>query len=247
MKKILLIVFALILFIVPKNASAYGYGIVKTEDGSRPYPGDKYHNIITNNDIYIAEDTNKVYLTFDNGYENGYTKDMIDTLYEADVVGVFFITGHYLKENEELVKYMLEKNQLVANHSYSHKDFTTLSNDEIIADIQKLETLYKETTGEEFTPFFRPPAGTFTEESLKNINDLGYTNLFWSLAYKDWERDKSLGADYAISSIIPRLHNGAIILLHTVSEDNCLALGSIIKEIKELGYIIDNPLNLLNT
>lgn len=248
MKKILFIFFVLTIFFIPKYAFAHGYGIVKTEDGSRPYPGDKYHNIITNNnDIYIAEDTNKVYLTFDNGYENGYTKDIIDTLYDADVVGVFFITGHYLKDNEDLVKYMLEKNQLVAHHSYSHKDFTTLSKEEVKADIEKLEVLYKEVTEENFTPFFRPPAGTFTEESLQNITDLGYTNLFWSLAYKDWEKDVSKGADYAISSIIPRLHNGAIILLHTVSKDNCLALGSIITQIKELGYIIDNPINLINT
>lgn len=236
------------LLFAPKGINAYGYGIPKEQDNQRPYPGEKYHNIITNNnDIYIGEDTNKIYLTFDNGYENGYTKDMIDTLYDNDVVGVFFITGHYLKENVDLVKYMLEKNQLVANHSYSHKDFATLTQEEIKLDIEKLEKMYFELVEEEFTPFFRPPAGTFTESSLNYVSELGYKNLFWSLAYKDWERDQSLGADYAITSIIPRLHNGAIILLHTVSKDNCLGLDSIIKEIKSLGYEIDNPINLLVT
>ncbi len=245
MKKYIFL-FCLFILFIPNTVYGYGYGIVKTTNKERPYPGDNYHNIITeNNGIYIAEDTNKVYLTFDNGYENGYTKEMIDILYENSVVGVFFITGHYLKDNEDLVKYMIEKDQLVANHSYSHKDFTTLSKEEITSDINKLEKLYEETTGESFTNFFRPPAGTFTKESLNYVSDLGYTNLFWSIAYKDWERNQSLGADYAISSIIPRLHNGAIILLHTVSKDNCLALDSLIKKIKEEGYIIDNPQNLL--
>lgn len=245
MKKILFLAILLATFI-PISINAHGYGIPKTTDNQRPYPGKEYHETITNNNgLYIAEDTNKVYLTFDNGYENGYTKDMIDTLYNNDVVGVFFITGHYLKENSDLVKYMLEKNQLVANHSYSHKDFTTLSEEQINSDIKKLEDLYKEVTNEEFTMFFRPPEGTFTSNSLQATTNLGYKNLFWSIAYKDWERNKSHGVDYTINSIIPRLHNGAIILLHTVSEDNCLALDTLIKQIKELNYEIDNPINLL--
>ncbi|MFI3329870.1 MAG: polysaccharide deacetylase family protein [bacterium] len=246
MKKIILIVIVVI-SLTPITVFGYGYGIPKESTNIRPYPGDEYHNTITNNNgIYLAEDTNKVYLTFDNGYENGYTKDMIDILYNNDVVGVFFITGHYLKENSELVKYMLEKNQLVANHSYSHKDFQKLSKEEIQSDIKKLEDLYKEVTDEEFTMFFRPPEGTFNNDSLKIVDDLGYTNLFWSIAYKDWERDVTRGVDYTINSIIPRLHNGAIILLHTVSKDNCLALDTLIKQIKLNDYIIDNPINLIN-
>ncbi len=244
MKKIIIILF--LLLCIPTTVGAYGYGIPKESNNKRPYPGKEYHDIITNNNgIYLAEDTNKVYLTFDNGYENGYTKDMIDILYDNGVVGVFFVTGHYVKENSDLVLYMLEKNQLVANHSYSHKDFSKLSNEDIVNDINKLETLYKELTNQEFTKFFRPPAGTFNDNSLKVVSDLGYTNLFWSIAYKDWERNQTLGADYTINSIIPRLHNGAIILLHTVSKDNCLALDSLIKMIKEKEYIIDNPINLL--
>lgn len=246
MKKIIF-AFVLLICFVPKVVGAYGYGIPKETNNNRPYPGDEYHNIITNNDdIYIAEDDNKIYLTFDCGYENGYTKDMIDVLYDNNVVGVFFITGHYLKENSDLVKYMLEKNQLVANHSYSHKDTTTLTKEEIKADIEKLEQLYFEITGEEFTPFFRPPAGTFTKESLEYVKDLGYTNLFWSLAYKDWERNQTLGEQYALDSVIPRLHNGAIILLHTVSKDNSDALDSMIREINSKGFIIENPLILLH-
>lgn len=245
MKKIFTIIIVCIA-LIPINVFAYGYGVPKETSNIRPYPGQKYHDIITqNNGIYLAEDSNKVYLTFDNGYENGYTKDMIDILYDNDVVGVFFITGHYLKENEDIVKYMLEKNQLVANHSYSHKNFEKLNKDEIENDINKLETLYKEVTNEEFTKFFRPPEGTFTDFSLKTVDNLGYTNLFWSIAYKDWERDVTRGIDYTINSIIPRLHNGAIILLHTVSEDNCLALDTLIKEIKNNNFIIDNPINLL--
>ncbi len=245
MKKIILLL-VLLITLNTINIQAYGYGIVKTQNNERPYPGDDYHNIITNNNgLYLAEDTNKVYLTFDNGYENGYTKEMIDILFNNDVVGVFFITGHYLKENEDLVKYMLEKNQLVAHHSYSHKDFSTLTKEEIEADIKKLEDLYLEVTNQEFTKFFRPPAGTFNDFSLKTVDDLGYTNLFWSIAYKDWERDVTKGKDYTINSIIPRLHNGAIILLHTVSQDNCLALDSLIRQIKELDFIIDNPINLI--
>lgn len=244
MKKIIII--AVLLMFTNIKVFGYGYGIVSEKDNKRPYPGNEYHNIITeNNGVYIGEDESKIYLTFDNGYENGYTKDIIDTLVENDITAVFFITGHYLNVNTDLVEYMIENNQLVSNHSYSHKDFSSLSKEEMIEDITKMEQLYEEKIGEEFTPFFRPPEGTFNEISLKTTEELGYTNLFWSLAYKDWERDVTRGVDYTINSIIPKLHNGAIILLHTVSQDNANALSELISKIKESGYEIANPIELL--
>lgn len=189
------------------------------------------------NGYYIGDRKKKViYLTFDNGYENGYTKDILRVLKKEKVPAAFFITGHYLKEEPELVKQMLKEGHIVGSHSYKHPDYPTLSDAAIKEDLEQLEQAFTALTGKEKLTYLRAPRGVFSERTLAITNEAGYTNVFWSLAYKDWETHVQRGPDYAYDKIMKQIHPGAVLLLHSVSKDNAEALQSVIQSLKKQGY-----------
>ncbi len=191
-------------------------------------------------------DTEKsvIYLTFDEGYENGYTPQILDTLADNNAKAVFFITGPYLKEHQEIVRRMKEEGHLVGNHTIHHPSLPELGNSQLEEEVLGLDRAYQEKFGQHMQ-FLRPPKGEYSERSLSLTNKLGYSNLFWSFAYDDWYRDKSRGAQYAYDIVMRNLHNGAVLLLHAVSKDNAQALDSIIKGAQEKGYSIGDPRDLL--
>ncbi len=182
-------------------------------------------------------DTNKktIYLTFDNGYEKGYTGKILDVLKEKHVPAAFFITGHYIESSPELVKRMVQEGHIVGNHSWGHPDLSNISDEKYKKELDQLKAAYTKLTGRHDMVYLRPPRGTFSERSLKLGQSLGYTSVFWSFAYVDWT-DSQKGADYAYKSIMRRVHPGAILLLHTVSKDNADALGRVIEDLRKEGY-----------
>lgn len=228
-----------------KNVEAYGFGVKKNSENKQPDVGFYKEIIEKNNGLYVGNNDSKiVYLTFDCGYENGYTQQILDTLKEKEVNATFFITGHYLKSATNLVLQMINDGHVIANHSDKHKDITKISEEEIKKDITVLEKDYQDITGKEITKFFRPPAGNFDNRSLDVVNKLGYKTLFWSISYKDWNHKS--GVDYAVNEVCSNIHNGAIILLHAVSEDNAKALSIIIDKLEANGYVFESTKNLLN-
>ena len=241
MKKILLVlllIFPTILFTNTVEAKNFGYGIKKEENHQIPYPGKEIATLIEKFGGFYIGDTNSkdIYLTFDAGYENGNTPSILDTLSKTDVKAAFFLTGHYLDKNADLVLRMANEGHVVGNHTWHHPNICKLNKEGLKEEIGLMERKYREITGEEMPKFFRPPEGTFNEQSLKWIQELGYKTVFWSLAYVDWKHEQKKGRDYAYNSIMNYVHNGAIILLHTVSEDNKLALEDIILDLKSQGY-----------
>jgi len=191
-------------------------------------------------------DTEKsvIYLTFDEGYENGYTPVILDTLAKHNVKAVFFITGPYLKEHQDLVRRMVEEGHIVGNHTVHHPSLPTLDDRQVEEEILGLERAFREKFGKGME-FLRPPKGEYSERTLRLANDLGYCTLFWSFAYDDWYRDKVRGPQYAYDIVMRNLHNGAVLLLHAVSKDNAYALDSIIKGAAERGYSFGDPRDLL--
>ncbi|MCL7749343.1 delta-lactam-biosynthetic de-N-acetylase [Halalkalibacter alkaliphilus] len=189
------------------------------------------------NGFFIGDTSKKeLYLTFDNGYENGYTEKVLDVLKEKEVPAAFFVTGHYLNDAPDLIKRMVDEGHIVGNHSWHHPSLPEVGDGRLMNELNKVKERFTELTGEKEMHFLRPPRGQFSERSLVLSEKLGYTNVFWSMAYKDWEVDKQKGGDYAYNQIMKRIHPGAIMLIHSVSSDNAEALPRVIDDAKKQGY-----------
>ncbi|GAA0363144.1 delta-lactam-biosynthetic de-N-acetylase [Bacillus horti] len=214
------------------------WGLKRSTNQKPPSAGAEYEQILEKYDSFFLGDTSKkvVYLTFDNGYENGYTHAILDTLKEKQVPAIFFITGHYIKDQPDLVKRMIKEGHLVGNHSWHHPDFTEVSDQKLKNELESLKQEFYALTGSKNMNYLRPPRGIFSERTLALSRDLGYTNVFWSLAYIDWKTDQQRGRQFAYDQIMKQIHPGAILLLHSVSKDNAEALGQVIDDLHKQGY-----------
>jgi peptidoglycan-N-acetylmuramic acid deacetylase len=190
---------------------------------------------------YIGDTSKKViYLTFDAGYENGCTAQILDVLKKHQVPAAFFLVGNYMEQNGDLVRRMVAEGHTVGNHTMHHYDMSKISDKATFTkELSDLEVLFKEITGKDMPKYYRPPQGIYSEENLKMAKELGYQTVFWSLAYKDWENDNQPTADYAMGKLIPRTHNGAVILLHSTSKTNAEVLDALLTQWKKEGYRFD--------
>jgi peptidoglycan-N-acetylmuramic acid deacetylase len=177
----------------------------------------------------------KVYLTFDTGASLGDVERMIRILADNDVKATYFITGSNMKKQPEFIKLLVDNGHLVANHSMTHRDFTTLTPQEVEQELADTEAYFEQATGQKGPMYFRFPYGKYSAALLTQISALGYTSVFWSTAMKDWVPRENGAAD-VIQDIMGNLHDGNIILLHQASEDNLNALDDVIKQIKAEGY-----------
>ncbi len=217
---------------------SHSYGVAKNE-----IP----HDISINNQKYFDEknfdavcldnlsNEKVVYLTFDCGYENGYTEKILDVLKEKNIPAAFFCTLPQVQSNPEIIARMIKEGHIVGNHSVNHPDFSLLSAEEIISEIQGFDDYLREIFGYS-SLYFRYPQGKYSEKSTFVVNNLGYKCVFWSLAYADWDVENPKGVQYAYDTVMSRIHPGAVILLHAVSPDNAGALGDIIDAATEKGY-----------
>ena len=190
---------------------------------------------------YIGDTTRKVlYLTFDAGYENGCTEKILDILKKHDAKAAFFLVGNYIEKNADLVRRMVEEGHIVGNHTMHHPDMSKISEKEaFFKELQDLETLFLDTTGKEMPKFYRPPQGIYSEANLKMAKELGYKTVFWSLAYVDWNNDSQPTREQALSKLLPRTHDGAVVLLHSTSRTNAEILDELLTKWKEMGYTFE--------
>ena len=185
---------------------------------------------------YMGEGSeNCLYLTFDEGYENGYTGQILDVLKEKQVPAAFFVTGPYLRTETELVERMVNEGHIVGNHSVNHPSLPDLSEEEIERELYDLDLMFYERYGKHMK-YLRPPRGEYSTRVLDITNKMGYVSVFWSAAYVDWKTDQQQGKAHALDSMLPQLHNGAVILLHAVSADNAAAMGDLIDSARAAGY-----------
>ena len=180
-------------------------------------------------------DERVLYLTFDCGYENGYTAKILDTLRDKGVHAAFFCTLPQMRENRGLIARMINEGHIVGNHSVTHPNFANLSREKMLEEVRGFDDYLRENFGYS-AAYFRFPQGKYSEASLDLLNSLGYQCVFWSLAYADWDLNDQKGADYAKDTVLARLHPGAVILLHAVSPDNAAALPAIIDAAHAEGY-----------
>ena len=184
-----------------------------------------------------ASEEKVVYLTFDAGYENGNVEKILNVMKEEKVVGAFFVLGHLIQNNPDLICRMTEEGHLVCNHTVHHKDMSKIDDSEAFArELQELEAMYQALTGKEMAKYYRPPEGTFDERSLRFAFGLGYKTVFWSLAYADWDNQKQPDPQKAKALLLQYMHNGAVILLHPTSATNAAILKDLIVTLKSQGY-----------
>lgn len=185
--------------------------------------------------LFIAPKNDKIYLTFDEGYENGYTAKILDVLKEKKCSVVFFITMDYAKSNPELVKRMIDEGHVIGNHTVNHPSMPTVTIEKAKKEIMDLHEYILENYNYTMT-LFRPPMGEYSERTLALTKNLGYKSMFWSFAYKDWETDKQPDTKTAFEKITKSAHGGAIYLLHAVSSTNTSILGDVIEDLRSKGF-----------
>lgn len=217
---------------------AYGMG-VDTDSMNRPLGAiqaqEEYGDL---GGLFIGDSSRQqLWLTFDEGYENGCTADILDTLKEKNVRAVFFVTYDYCKRNPELVKRMIAESHTIGNHTWSHPSLPECSVDELYSELSLLHEYVRDEFGYEMY-VMRPPMGEFSKRVLACAKELGYTTVLWSFAYPDWDVNNQPDQEQAFQKITSKTHNGAVYLLHAVSETNSAILGRVIDYWRGSGYVI---------
>ncbi len=213
----------------------WGQG-VQLDDQNRPISALQFQEKYGKYDAYfIGDDQKVIYLTFDEGYENGYTATILDTLREKNVPAVFFVTMDYVEKEPDLVQRMIDEGHAVGNHSDKHVSYPTVSTERCEQETMNLHNYINEKFNYQMT-LFRPPMGEFSERVLAQTQQLGYKTMLWSYAYKDWDPDNQMEPAKALEKLNGALHNGAIYLLHAVGKTNSDILGYFIDYARSQGY-----------
>ena len=214
------------------------WGLSFRQEGAPPV-GNESPGKLREYDAWYLGDTGKmeICLTFDAGYENGCTAEILDILKKHDVKAAFFLVGNYLERNADLVRRMADEGHTVGNHTMHHPDMSAISDPAAFrSEIEALEDKYREITGRELPKYYRPPQGTYSEENLKQAQALGYKTVFWSLAYVDWNNNSQPDPAASIEKLCARIHPGAVVLLHSTSRTNARILDELLTRWKEMGY-----------
>ena len=219
-------------------AQGTSWGLRFHADGEPPTGSSTRQALAAYGAAFLGDETQKrIYLTFDAGYENGHTEAILDTLRAHEVPAAFFLVGNYLETQPELVRRMLREGHTVGNHTYHHYDMDRISDPAAFAaELGELEALYAEVTGEPMKKYYRPPRGVYSEENLRQAQALGYKTVFWSLAYVDWQNNAQPTAEQAFAKLLPRIHPGAVVLLHSTSATNAAILDELLTRWQDEGY-----------
>ena len=219
-------------------AAAGNWGLSFPTEGAPPVGNASVEELAKYDAYYLGDTSQKViYLTFDCGYENGYTNQILDALKKHHAPAAFFVVGHMIESAPEIVQRMANEGHVVGNHTFHHPDMSSISQqDAFREELDSLAALYQQTTGKPLSHFYRPPQGKYSEENLKQAKALGYKTVFWSLAYVDWNTDDQPSAEQAYAKLLPRIHDGAIVLLHSTSRTNAEILDELLTKWEGMGY-----------
>lgn len=218
--------------------SAENWGLGFGSEGTQPSGTASSDKLKEYNAYYVGDaGEKKIYLTFDCGYENGNTSQILDALKKHDAPAAFFVVGHFLESAPEMVKRMVEEGHTVGNHTYHHYDMSKISDPAVFRkEMDDVRTLFQEITGTEMEMYYRPPQGKYSKTNLQMAKDLGYSTFFWSLAYVDWNVDAQPSHEEAFSKLTGRIHPGAVVLLHNTSKTNGEILDELLTKWEEMGY-----------
>ncbi len=246
MKRFLSLFFAVysILILTPTSLAAehsYAWCVKRGRNGSTPIIEETAKRLLNEYNAYyvdpsVNEKDKVLYLTFDVGYENESLVKVLDVLKKEKISAAFFVLSHVVKNDSDFLSRLQTEGHLICNHTSKHPDLTKKGEDKIKEEIKMLEEQYQNVSEKKIAPFFRPPEGKYNEKVLATAQNLGYTTVFWSLAYADWNDEVAPNDEKAMKILKENTHNGAIILLHPTSEINARILGEMIAHWKKEGY-----------
>ena len=218
--------------------STDNWGLSFPTEGQSPVGNATVEELAQYNAYYLGDASQKViYLTFDCGYENGYTASILDTLKKHNAPAAFFVVGNMIESAPDLIRRMVAEGHSVGNHTYHHPDMSSISDQAAFQkELESLEALFQETTGQTMSKYYRPPQGKYNVENLRQAKALGYKTILWSLAYVDWYVDDQPTPEQAYSKLLPRIHDGAIVLLHSTSRTNAEILDELLTKWEEMGF-----------
>jgi len=215
----------------------YGQGTA-TDEKNRPVDAVQFNSRYGDLDAFaLSEDEKRIIITFDQGYENGYTAKILDTLKEKDVQAIFFLTGPYAKTESALVQRMIDEGHVLGNHGMTHASLPTLSDENAKEEIMSLHNYVMNNYGYQMQ-YFRCPCGEYSEKALETAQQCGYKTLFWSSAYVDWKTDQQPFPQEGLRKLTEAAHGGEILLLHSVSSTNAEILGELIDSFRAMGYTV---------
>lgn len=219
--------------------TCHGYGQgTAVDDKNRPCGAVSFTEQYGSMDAYaLTPDENRIIITFDQGYENGYTAKILDTLKEKNVRAIFFLTGDYARKEPELIKRMINEGHILGNHSMNHPSMPSLSQDGAREEIMSLHNYVLNNYGYEMQ-YFRPPCGEYSEQTLDITQRCGYRTILWSYAYVDWKQDSQPDPAASLEKLISSAHGGEILLLHSVSATNAEILGGLIDNLRSKGFTV---------
>lgn len=219
------------------DSSKKGYGQGTAVDSNNcPTGALEFNSLYSNEGSYaLTNDKSRIIITFDQGYENGYTSKILDTLKEKNVSAIFFLTGDYAKKEKELVNRMIKEGHVLGNHTMNHPSLPDLSPDKLKEEIMSLHEYVLKEYGYEMQ-YFRYPCGEYSESTIQALKSMGYKTLFWSFAYVDWKTDSQPDPSFGLKKLTESAHGGEILLLHSVSSTNAQILGDVIDNLREQGY-----------
>lgn len=226
----------------PKSIAAASWGLSFRVEGETPVGNADEAYLRQFNAFFTGKAENSagqkvLYLTFDAGYENGNTAAILDALKKHSAPAAFFVVGNFAQSEPELIRRMAEEGHVIGNHTDTHPDMAQIASlEQFTGELTRLEEKVQAVTGKPMEKFYRPPRGVYSEENLRMAHDLGYTTLFWSLAYVDWYVDDQPTPEEAYGKLLPRVHPGAIVLLHTTSSTNAAILDDLLTRWEEMGY-----------
>lgn len=215
----------------------YGQGTA-TDEKNRPVDAVQFNSRYGDLDAFaLSEDEKRIIITFDQGYENGYTAKILDTLKEKNVQAIFFLTGPYAKTESSLVQRMIDEGHVLGNHGMTHASLPTLSDENAKEEIMSLHNYVMNNYGYQMQ-YFRCPCGEYSEKALETAQQCGYKTLFWSSAYVDWKTDQQPSPQEGLKKLTEAAHGGEILLLHSVSSTNAEILGELIDSFRAMGYTV---------
>lgn len=224
------------------------WGLSFPSTGERPV-GNASITELQKYNAYYAQDTDKkiIYLTFDCGYENGNTEAILKALKKHHAPATFFVVGTLIQSNPELIKEIHNNGFTIGNHTWHHPDMSQMSTTTSFRkELEDVENIYREVTGDPMIKFYRPPRGIYSTENLQMAKDSGYHTFFWSLAYVDWYQDKQPTKEEAFEKLLTRIHPGAIVLLHSTSSTNASIMDELLTKWEEMGYKFKDLNNLIH-